>query len=95
MSDETASPDEPRLHRWTQDGEEWACAAWGHGPFCRLCQRLDPDDENYATTLALFANVDAGLMEVNADSDGSFRFRLTEAGERRVELMIEGGKRAN
>lgn len=28
-----------QLHRWTdRGGRRWACGAYDHGPFCRLCQ---------------------------------------------------------
>lgn len=73
------------LHRWIQDDQEWACAAYDHGPFCRLCQRVD------GTLRHLLENVDAGFMEVvGARSDGDVEFRLTPAGEERARSLIKG-----
>ena len=73
------------LHRWTQDGEEWACAAYDHGPMCRLCQRVDPDD---GLTHALLDGVANGDYDVKADSDGTFLFRVTEQGAATARALI-------
>jgi hypothetical protein len=66
------------LHRWTRNGQEWACGAYDHGPFCRLCTPVD------ATLALILKNVDAGRMEfVGTDTDGEMRFRVTPGGQRR------------
>lgn len=73
------------LHRWTnRTGDEWACIASDHGPFCRLCQPVT------GTLAALLENVMDARMEIVAmEPDGEFRFRLTAAGERYVEQMTK------
>lgn len=77
-------PDGVRLHRWTtRNGVPWACAAYDHGPFCRLCQTVDD------ALAACLENVDDGLFTVSADSTGQLQFKVTEAGMRRVKHMIE------
>jgi len=30
-----------KLHQWTQDGHDWYCVAYDHGPMCRQCVDLD------------------------------------------------------
>lgn len=72
------------LHIWTVGDDYWACCAYGHGPMCRLCQRVED-----MTTLALFAQVNEGLMEVWAEPDGSFKFNLTDEGKARADHLIE------
>lgn len=94
MSDETRiyGPGAHPLHRWISNGQPWACAAYDHGPMCRLCTPVSPEDE---TTIAILDNVDAGLMEAMTQPDGELRFRLTPKGEERVRLMLEANHRAN
>lgn len=77
-----------QLHRWTdRDGTEWACAAYDHGPMCRLCQIVHPDDEVLRSCLA---NVDAGCFLVRADADGCFEFTTTEQGDNyAIDLMTD------
>lgn len=73
------------LYRWTNPtGDEWACIASDHGPFCRLCQPVD------GTLAACLENVMDGRFEiVSMDSQtGEFQFRVTPEGERQVERMI-------
>lgn len=32
------------MHYWTTpDGQRWACDAYDHGPFCRLCTKVEAD----------------------------------------------------
>lgn len=71
------------LHRWTDaDGEDWACAAYDHGPLCRLCQRVS------GTLFYCLENVMDGLFEiVGTAPDGDFQFRVTDEGKRRVEHL--------
>jgi hypothetical protein len=72
------------VHRWTQDGQEWVCAAYDHGPFCRLCQPVDD------VIAACLENVDLGFMEiVGHDPDGQLRLGMTEAGNARVRTLIQ------
>lgn len=81
-----------KLHRWTdRDGQDWACAAYDHSPFCRLCQRVDEDDE---VLRACLDNVDDGTFEVAADANGGFLLRVTKKGEKRVEEMLEADPEA-
>lgn len=73
------------VHRWTQDGQEWICAAYDHGPFCRLCQRVD------WVLAACLENVDLGFMKiVGTDPDGQLRLRMTDAGSAKVRTLIQG-----
>lgn len=82
------SDEKPTLHRWTNRGdgweEEWVCAAYDHGPFCRLCQQVDE-----ATRLCL-EHVENGLMEiVGQRNDGSgLELRLTDAGRLRADHLL-------
>lgn len=72
-----------KLHRWHDvDGNEWACAVYDHGPFCRLCQPCD------GTLSALLENVAEGRMTFKQDPNGEFRFRLTEAGQQAAADLI-------
>jgi hypothetical protein len=73
------------LHRWrNRDGQEWACAAYDHGPLCRRCQPVDD------VMAALLDNVEMGRMEiVGTDGAGDFRFRVTDLGLQHVKGMIE------
>jgi len=84
VAETTKLPNGVTLHRWTNPtGDEWACIASDHGPFCRLCQPVT------GTLAALLENVmDARIEIVGAKPDGEFLFRVTEAGERYVEQMI-------
>lgn len=61
----------------------WACAAYDHGPMCRLCQEVD-DVLN-----ACLINVLDGRMTCRQDADGRFEFKVTKAGEDAVRNMIE------
>jgi hypothetical protein len=73
------------VHRWAQDGIEWACAAYDHGPFCRRCQRVT-DNEMFGLCLE---NVDRGLFEVvGTEPDGEFRFRVSPNGEQRIAELL-------
>lgn len=74
------------LLRWASiDGQEWACIAYDHGPFCRRCQAVD------ATAIACLENVVDGLFEiVGQDDGGDFILRLTDKGNRRAERLIGG-----
>lgn len=59
------------LYRWTDgNGDEWACAAYDHGPFCRLCSLVA--DDHMADQLAA---VEAGRAEVHTANDGTLVFR--------------------
>lgn len=70
------------LHRWTDaDGQDWACAVYDHGPFCRLCQRLDDIGE------ACLNLVDEGLLDVQAAPDGTLMFKTTATGTARAEVL--------
>jgi hypothetical protein len=73
-----------KMHRWRNpDGQEWACVAYDHGPFCRRCQPVTE------TLYGLLENVRLGRMEiVGANPDGEFKFRLTAEGEARAEDLI-------
>lgn len=78
---------ESKLHRWTQrDGAEWACAAYDHGPLCRLCTRVDPDDE---TLRAMLQHVENGNMTVQTGSDGELLFKMTDKGNEAARVLIE------
>jgi hypothetical protein len=62
------------LYRWSSHGEEWACAAYDHGPFCRLCQAVaDPQ------TRALLDAVERGRLAVHAASNGALVFEVRDA----------------
>lgn len=78
--------DGPTVHVWTQEGDDqeevWACCAYDHGPFCRLCQPVDD------VLLALLANVEDGRMRCRAKSDGEFEFQMTQKGNAAVEGML-------
>lgn len=75
--------DGPDVHVWTDaQGQRWACAAYDHGPFCRLCQRADD------VLIDILANVRDGLMDVKAGPDGSLSFKATVKGNARAEDMI-------
>lgn len=86
MAETRALPNGITLHRWTNPtGDEWACVASDHGPFCRLCQPVD------GTLAACLENVMDGLFEiVSYGPDGQFRFSVTPEGKRRVEHMTGG-----
>lgn len=73
------------LHRWTQDGQEWACAVYDHGPFCRLCHRVEGDTEH-----AMLDAVEAGDLLLRVSADGSFMYALSDQGETRVRDLIQG-----
>jgi hypothetical protein len=72
------------LHRWTdRDGQEWACQAYDHGPFCRLCVPV-----NDGMLQGCLDNVERGYFEiVQQDADG-FRFKVTSDGERAVKGLL-------
>jgi hypothetical protein len=61
----------------------WACAAYDHGPFCRLCKEVD------GMLNALLINVIDGRMTLRQDQDGEFQFRMTAAGNDAVRSMIK------
>lgn len=61
----------------------WACAAYDHGPFCRLCQEVDEVLNGCLT------NVLDGRMTCRQGPDGGFSFKLTQAGFDAVRVMIE------
>lgn len=73
-----------RLHRWTQNDGEWACAVYDHGPMCRLCQPVD------ATLRTFLDMIDTGETElVSVDKHGEMQFRLTEKGIAHARVVIE------
>lgn len=73
------------LYRWTDgQGREWACCAYDHGPFCRLCTQVADE-----ATAALLDNVESGYLEVWTQPDGEFRFKMTEAGEEHAKQIVE------
>ena len=84
-------PSGQTLHRFTTtaDGREWACMAYDHGPFCRLCQPVD------GVLAACLSHVVDGSMDAYQGPDGAFSFRVTEAGMDQVRHLIEesGGAR--
>jgi hypothetical protein len=84
MSESLTLPNGTVLHRWAHaSGEEWACIATDHGPFCRLCQPVT------GTLAALLENVmDARMEIVGMRPDGEFLFSLTAEGIRQVEHML-------
>jgi len=62
------------LYRWTDGGgNEWACAAYDHGPFCRLCSLVDP------SMAAQLADVEVGAAEVWTEADGALTFTKAES----------------
>jgi hypothetical protein len=64
-----ANSAEHTLYRWTDgNGDDWACAAYDHGAFCRLCTLVDP---GLADKLA---QVETGVAEVHTEADGSLTF---------------------
>ena len=65
------------------DYKLWACTAYDHGPFCRLCEVVD-DVLN-----ACLLNVLDGRMDCQQTPDGEFRFRVTAAGRDAVKAMIK------
>ncbi len=81
-----AEEDQPAgtLHVWTQGGEQWACRAYDHGPFCRRGTRLD------ATGAACIAMVIEGRLLIYDKPDG-LTFKISQAGKRRVETAIRRG----
>lgn len=72
------------IHVWEEpvEGQVWACCAYDHGPFCRLCQRVDE------TLMALLQNVQQGMMDAKAGPDGEFQFKMTVKGTAKVEDTI-------
>lgn len=74
------------LHRWVgAESREWACAAYDHGPFCRLCQDVT-NDEVAKGCLEL---VEMDLFEVKCDSNGKLQFRATSMGQLEAQELIE------
>jgi hypothetical protein len=58
------------LYRWTDtSGQEWACAAYDHGPFCRLCFLVETESMS-----DLLDRVEAGELEVHTNSHGGLEF---------------------
>lgn len=76
-----------KLHRWTQSDGEWACAAYDHGPFCRMCQPVAPDD---SVLRGCLDTVDSGAMEVRTLATGELEFKMTEAGTARARETVAG-----
>jgi hypothetical protein len=85
MSDKARAGKPCEFKRWTNPtGDEWVCAATDHGPFCRLCQRVDINPR----LALLLDNVRRGsLMVVGCDSTGDLLFSMTERGNRLVKNM--------
>lgn len=75
------------LHIWIVGAEDepemWACSVYDHGPFCRLCQRVD------GVLNACLVNVLDGRMECDQDAEGGFRFKMTPAGIDAVHTMLD------
>lgn len=71
------------VHVWNADNQTWACAAYDHGPLCRLCQRVDE------ITWELLGLVKRGEMTMRSELDGSFSFRLTPDGEAHAKVIRE------
>lgn len=86
MAEEIIKQPEPLhpLRVWTDvDGARWACAAYDHGPFCRLCQRCDE------TLDSLIQNVRDGFAVARTrDGDGMLMFKITTKGKAKVEDLI-------
>lgn len=74
---------------WTQPEGQWACAAYGHGPFCRRCLLLDP------IAAACVANVVEGTLDIFDDPVKGLSFKITAAGAARVGTAIRRGGFAN
>lgn len=73
--------DDRRLHVWISGDDLWACCVYDHGPFCRLCQRVD------GMLNALLVNVLDGHMICRQGPDGEFSFQMTKAGMDAVRAM--------
>lgn len=74
-----------KLHRWTQSDGEWACAAYDHGPFCRMCQPVAPDD---SILRGMLDSVQGGHMEVRTLPTGELEFKMTETGTARAREIV-------
>jgi hypothetical protein len=73
------------LYRWTDgQGQEWACCAYDHGPFCRLCTQVADE-----ITAALLDNVESGYLEVWTEPNGEFRFTFTQAGRDHADHLVD------
>ncbi len=76
--------DGPELHVFLTGNPEvgyelWACTAYDHGPFCRLCQEVD------SVTNACLVNVLDGRMTCRQKPTGEFTFKMTQAGRDAVD----------
>lgn len=71
------------LYLWPQGLEVWTCCAYDHGPFCRLCHKVEDEVE-----LALIKHVFDGNMQVRCNPDGEYQFKVTEQGQARVEDLL-------
>lgn len=73
MSTKTASEpvakanDRHDLYRWMQDGVEWACCAYDHGPMCRRCRPV-------GDKVDLLDNVESGWLLMWDDDLDGWRF---------------------
>lgn len=72
-----------KLYRWFDcDENEWACAVYDHGPFCRLCQPVDE------TTHILLGLVESGDCDLKTEANGEFKLKLTPKGTRKAMKML-------
>lgn len=73
------------LQYWTDaNGDDWACAAYDHGPFCRLCTKVEDD-----VTRTMLGLVRTGESEVRTTREGDLQFRLTDSGLRKVKFLMD------
>jgi hypothetical protein len=78
------------VRRWggpDRPNGEWACAVYDHGPFCRLCQPVDPG------LRLLLDRAEAGELTVSTDSTGAFAFAATPEGvAAAIEVIQRSGQ---
>jgi hypothetical protein len=66
------------------DRELWACSMHDHGPFCRLCQRVDG-----VLNACLINVIDGQMVCSQRPEDGEFLFQVTRAGFDAVRAMAK------
>lgn len=76
------------LYLWEQDGVQWACCAYDHGPMCRRCQKVE------GTMASLIDNVLDGNMWIMDDPKGDFKFQVTPKGKAYAKELADNDPEA-